>query len=131
MAVPVLSCPPRPPIPAAAKPSCGNSWWKPAMSTSWIAIRSNFFYTRTVPSELWFFNRNKLKAHKNKVRMIDARNVYRKVTRKINDFPPEQQQNLQAIVWLYRGKTERYLQRLSQYLGDMVGQAHVRRQAMA
>ena len=27
-----------------------------------IAIRSNFFYTRTVPCELWFLNRNKPKA---------------------------------------------------------------------
>ncbi|MGC2048567.1 MAG: N-6 DNA methylase, partial [Gallionella sp.] len=57
-----------------------------------IAIRSNFFYTRAVPCELWFLNRNKLKAHKNKVLMIDARNVYHKVTRKIYDFSPEQQQ---------------------------------------
>ena len=37
------------------------------------------------------------------VLMIDARNIYRKVTRKIYDFTPEQQQNLTAIVWLYRG----------------------------
>ena len=35
--------------------------------------------------------------------MIDARNVYRKVTRKIYDFSPEQLANLTAIVWLYRG----------------------------
>ena len=35
--------------------------------------------------------------------MLDARNVYRKVTRKIYDFSPEQMQNLSAIVWLYRG----------------------------
>jgi len=68
-----------------------------------IAIRSNFFYTRTVPCELWFLNRNKPTAHKDKVLMIDARNVYRKVTRKIYDFSPEQQQNLQAIVWLGTG----------------------------
>ena len=73
-----------------------------------ISIRSNFFYTRTVPCELWFLNRNKPKEHRDKVLMIDARNVYRKVTRKIYDFSPEQQQNLQAIVWLYRGETERY-----------------------
>ncbi len=33
------------------------------------------------------------------VLMIDARNIYRKVTRKIYDFTPEQQQNLAAIVW--------------------------------
>lgn len=88
-----------------------------------IAIRSNFFYTRTVPCELWFLNRNKPKAHKDKVLMLDARNVYRKVTRKIYDFSPEQQQNLQAIVWLYRGETDRYLQLVSQYLGNVADEA--------
>ncbi|AEM46870.1 N-6 DNA methylase [Acidithiobacillus ferrivorans SS3] len=89
-----------------------------------IAIRSNFFYTRTVPCELWFFNRDKPKAHKAKVLMIDARNVYRKVTRKIYDFSPEQQQNLLAIVWLYRGETDRYLQLVSEYLGDVTDEAY-------
>jgi len=34
--------------------------------------------------------------------MLDARGVYRKVTRKIFDFSPEQLQNLLSIVWLYR-----------------------------
>jgi type I restriction enzyme M protein len=80
-----------------------------------IAIRSNFFYTRTVPCELWFLNRNKPEAHRDKVLMIDARDVYRKVTRKIYDFSPEQQQNLLAIVWLYRSQTEKYLDLLSGY----------------
>ena len=56
-----------------------------------IAIRSNFFYTRTVPCELWFLNRAKPEEHRDKVLMIDARNVYRKVTRKIYDFSPEQE----------------------------------------
>ena len=49
------------------------------------------------------------------VLMIDARNVYRKVTRKINDFSPEQEQNLLAIVWLYRGETARYKKLLAEY----------------
>jgi type I restriction enzyme M protein len=80
-----------------------------------VAIRSNFFYTRTVPCELWFLNRDKPEAHRNKVLMIDARNVYRKVTRKIYDFSPEQRQNLLAIVWLYRGQTDRYLELVSGY----------------
>jgi type I restriction enzyme M protein len=88
-----------------------------------IAIRSNFFYTRAVPCELWFLNRNKPKLHRDKVLMIDARNVYRKVTRKICDFSPEQEQNLQAIVWLYRGETDRYLQLLSRYLGRVADEA--------
>jgi len=80
-----------------------------------VAIRSNFFYTRTVPCELWFLNRNKPEAHRDKVLMIDARNIYRKVTRKIYDFSPEQQQNLLAIVWLYRGQTGMYLDLVSGY----------------
>ena len=84
-----------------------------------IAVRPNFFYTRTVPCELWFLNRAKPEHHRDKVLMIDARNVYRKLTRKIYDFSPEQQQNLQAIVWLYRGDTDRFLELVSQYLGDV------------
>ena len=81
-----------------------------------VSIRSNFFYTRTVPCVLWFLNRaKKTDEQKNTVLMIDARNVYRKVTRKINDFSPEQEQNLLAIVWLYRGETERYNELLAYY----------------
>ena len=55
-----------------------------------ISIRSNFFYTRTVPCELWFFDRAKPAERKDKVLMLDARQVYRKVTRTIHDFSPEQ-----------------------------------------
>ncbi len=90
-----------------------------------IAIRSNFFYTRTVPCELWFLNRGKPKQHRDKVLMIDARNTYRKVTRKIYDFSPEQEQNILAIVWLYRGQTERYLDLVAGYCRRMLdeGQA--------
>jgi type I restriction enzyme M protein len=81
-----------------------------------ISIRSNFFYTRTVPCELWFFNKNKPKELKDKVLMLDARNVYRKVTRKIYDFSPEQMQNISAIVWLYRGEKERFLEVVKGYI---------------
>ncbi|HBH28891.1 MAG: N-6 DNA methylase [Desulfofustis sp. PB-SRB1] len=85
-----------------------------------VAIRSNFFYTRTVPCELWFLNRAKPEQHRDKVLMIDARNVYRKVTRKIFDFSPEQEQNLLAIVWLYRGETGRYLDLVAGYCQRML-----------
>lgn len=83
-----------------------------------VSIRSNFFYTRTVPCELWFLDRDKPKQHLDKVLMLDARNIYTKVTRRIYDFSPEQQQNLLAIVWLYRGETERYLKLVSGYLAS-------------
>ena len=87
-----------------------------------VAIRSNFFYTRTVPCELWFFNRAKPEDHRDKVLMIDARNVYRKVTRKIYDFSPEQEKNLLAIVWLYRGETARYLGLVAEYCQRMLAE---------
>ncbi|MBX9895685.1 MAG: N-6 DNA methylase [Nitrosomonas sp.] len=81
-----------------------------------IAIRSNFFYTRSVPCELWFLNKNKPADMKDKVLMLDARNVYRKVTRKIYDFSPEQLANLTSIVWLYRGQKDRFLALVESYL---------------
>jgi len=82
-----------------------------------ISIRSNFFYSRTVPCELWFFDRAKPAERQDKVLMLDARQVYRKVTRKIYDFSPEQTQNLSAIVWLYRGQQSRFLALVRDYLG--------------
>ena len=88
-----------------------------------IAIRSNFFYTRTVPCELWHFDRAKPIERKEKVLMLDARNVYRKVTRKIYDFSPEQLHNLAAIVWLYRGQQERFLGLAKDYLGRICNES--------
>ena len=42
--------------------------------------------------------------------------IYHKVTRAIVDFSPEQQQNIAAIVWLYRGQRERFLALVQRYL---------------
>jgi len=81
-----------------------------------ISIRSNFFYTRAVPCELWFFDRGKPAERRDKVLMLDARNVYRKVTRKIYDFSAEQMHNLSAIVWLYRDQPGRFLALVEDYL---------------
>lgn len=85
-----------------------------------VAIRGNFFYTRTVPCELWFLDKGKPEEHRDKVLMLDARNVYRKVTRKIYDFSPEQQQNLLAIVWLYRGERKRFVELAAAYRRECV-----------
>ncbi len=88
-----------------------------------ISIRSNFFYTRTVPCELWHFDRSKPKELKDKVLMIDARNIFRKVNRKIYDFSPEQLQNLTSIVWLYRGQKDRFIGLVQQYLERTLAEA--------
>ena len=82
-----------------------------------ISIRPNFFYTRQVPCELWHFDRAKPSERKDNVLMLDARQVYRKVTRKIYDFSLEQMWNLAAIVWLYRGQRDRFLGLVKDYLG--------------
>ncbi len=88
-----------------------------------ISIRSNFFYTRTVPCELWHFDRAKPTERRDKVLMLDARNVYRKVTRKIYDFSPEQMHNLAAIVGLYRGQEKRFLGLVKEYLGRVCAES--------
>lgn len=88
-----------------------------------VDIRGNFFYTRSVPCQLWFLNKNKPAHLKDKVLMLDARNVYRKVTRKIFDFSPEQQQNLTAVVWLYRGEGERFIELVQQYIDKTLFEA--------
>lgn len=88
-----------------------------------VAIRSNFFYTRSVPCELWFFDKGKPQQRSDSVLMLDARNVYRKVTRKIYDFSPEQLANLSAILWLHRGQQVRYLQLVAQYLQTSLDEA--------
>jgi len=85
-----------------------------------IDIRGNFFYTRTVPCQLWFFDKNKPKKLQDKVLIIDARNVYRKVTRKIMDFSPEQLKNLTSIVWLYRGQADRFVKLVEEHLSNAV-----------
>lgn len=88
-----------------------------------ISIRSNFFYTRTVPCELWHFDRAKPHERRDKVLMLDARNVYRKVTRKIYDFSPEQLRNLASVVWLYRGQQPRFLALVKDYLGQVCAES--------
>jgi type I restriction enzyme M protein len=87
-----------------------------------IDIRGNFFYTRTVPCQLWFFDRAKERDEKRRdqVLMLDARNIYRKVSRAIYDFSPEQQKNIAAMIWLYRGQGERFLKLVESYIDQAV-----------
>ena len=83
-----------------------------------MAIGNNFFYTRSLPCTLWFFDRAKEKDKKKKdlVLMLDARKIYRKVTSKVNDFSEEQLQNLICIVNLYRGNTKKFNAAVKNYL---------------
>ena len=89
-----------------------------------IDVRDNFFYSRTVPCQLWFIDRTKERdpVRADRVLMLDARNIYRKVTRAIFDFSPEQQRNIAAIVWLYRGQSERFLKLVESYLAQGIAE---------
>jgi type I restriction enzyme M protein len=69
-----------------------------------VSVSNNFFYTRSLPCHLWFYDRGKRKENKDKILMLDARNVFRKVTTTINDFSEEQLEGLTAIMKLYRGE---------------------------
>lgn len=69
-----------------------------------VSISNNFFYTRSLPCHLWFFNKGKKEENKDKILMIDARNVYRAVNSTLNDFSPGQLLNLNTIISFFRGE---------------------------
>jgi type I restriction enzyme M protein len=82
-----------------------------------IAISSNFFYTVTLPCTLWFFDKGKCHPERSDskvegsipprstdtVLFIDARHIYRQVTRSVRDYTSEQLNFIANIVRLYRG----------------------------
>ncbi|MGN0606226.1 MAG: N-6 DNA methylase [Oscillospiraceae bacterium] len=80
-----------------------------------ISVGNNFFYTKSLPCSLWFFDKGKSDNIKNKVLFIDARNYYTVVDRTLNEWSEWQLKNLNAIVWLYRGEIEKYQQLLTEY----------------
>lgn len=80
-----------------------------------VSVGNNFFYTLSLPCSLWFFDRNKNEAIRDKVLFIDARNYYTVVDRTLNEWTEWQLRNLQAIVHLYRGEKEKYQQLLVEY----------------
>lgn len=82
-----------------------------------VSMPSNMFFTVTLPATLWFFDKAKVATdRKDKILFIDARNVYNQIDRAHREWTEENQQNLAAIVRLYRGETARYLELIQQYL---------------
>lgn len=86
-----------------------------------ISVGNNFFYTKSLPCSLWFFDKGKKEELRNTVLFLDARNYYTVVDRTLNEWSEWQLKNLNAIVWLYRGEVDKYQELLSEYrqeLGD-------------
>jgi type I restriction enzyme M protein len=80
-----------------------------------MAIGNKFFYTRSLPCTLWFFDKGKPQDLHDQVLMIDARNVYHVVSARSHIFTDEQHANLNAIVWLYRGETDKFVALVAHY----------------
>ena len=80
-----------------------------------VSVGNNFFYTKSLPCSLWFFDKGKSEEIKDKVLLIDARNYYTMVDRTLNEWYEWQLKNLNAIVWLYRGEIEKYHQLIAEY----------------
>ena len=80
-----------------------------------ISVGNNFFYTKSLPCSLWFYDKGKSDAIKDKVLFIDARNYYTVVDRTLNEWSEWQLKNLNAIVWLYRGEEDKYQALLEKY----------------
>jgi type I restriction enzyme M protein len=82
-----------------------------------VSIGTKFFYTRSLPCTIWFYDRAKEKdAQKaDTTLMLDLRDVYRKVSSNLHDFTAEQLQNIQAIVGLYRGNRGVFDKTISNY----------------
>lgn len=86
-----------------------------------ISIGPKFFYTRSLPCTLWFFDKGKPADLLGTVLMIDARNVYTVASARSHVFTDEQLANLSAITWLYRGEHDKFTALLASYQ-DKVGQ---------
>ena len=80
-----------------------------------MSVGNNFFYTKSLPCSIWFFDKGKSSEILDKTLFIDARNYYTVVDRTLNEWTDWQLKNLNAIVWLYRGETDKYQALLSEY----------------
>lgn len=80
-----------------------------------VSVGNNFFYTKSLPCSLWFFDKGKTEELRDKVLFIDARNYYTVVDRTLNEWSDWQLKNLNAIVWLYRGEVDKYRALLNEY----------------
>jgi len=73
-----------------------------------VSVGPNFFYTVTLPSTLWFFDKSKVKGpRKDQVLFIDARHIFRQIDRAHRDFTPQQIEFISNVVRMYRGEAYR------------------------
>ena len=89
-----------------------------------MSVGNNFFYTKSLPCTLWFFDKGKPEERKDKVLFIDARYYYTMVDRTLNEWSEWQMKNLNAIVWLYRGEEEKYEELIMDYRFQIISDCY-------
>ncbi len=82
-----------------------------------VSIGTKFFYTRSLPCTIWFYDRAKEQdtQRANHTLMLDLREVYRKVSSNLHDFTAEQLNNIHSIVGLYRGNRSVFNKTITNY----------------
>jgi type I restriction enzyme M protein len=79
-----------------------------------LTLPKNMFYTVTLPATLWFFDKSNA-GTEHKILFVDARNIFRQVTRALREFTEEHIQNIAIIFRLFRGESERLTSLLNKY----------------
>lgn len=86
-----------------------------------LYVGNNFFYTKSLPCTLWFFDKGKPYELRDKVLFIDAQRYHTAVSTTLNEWTHWQLNNLSAIVWLYRGELDKYTDLLDEYRSFAAG----------
>lgn len=88
-----------------------------------LTLPKNMFYTVTLPATLWFFDKRNA-GTEHKILFVDARNIFRQVTRALREFTEEHIQNIATIFRLFRGETERLTALLNKYKAQVESLNH-------
>lgn len=82
---------------------------------SMLSVGNNFFFTKSLPCTLWFFDKTKPESIEDEVLFLDMRNYFHVIDTTHNEWTPWQIRNISAIRWLWRGEKEKYAQLLADY----------------
>ena len=75
-----------------------------------VSVGPNMFYTVTLPCTLWFLDKGKAKTKRgDTVLFLDARHIFRQISRAQRKFSPKQIEYLANIVRLYRGEEPEFV----------------------
>ena len=96
---------------------------------SMLSVGNNFFFTKSLPCTLWFFDKMKPEAIADEVLFLDMRNYFHVIDTTHNEWTPWQIRNISAIRWLWRGEKEKYAQLLADYKAAIAEAGRIAKEA--